>query len=69
MCRQSQQSSPCDNSGGLKVDVHHISVSGHSSGGQHGSGATMPREGVGAMEEGDGGKQEKEMEELGEVLD
>lgn len=60
---------PCDNSGGLKVDVHHISVSGHSSGGQHGSGATMPREGVGAVEEGDGGKQEKEMEELGEGLD
>lgn len=49
--------------------MHHASVSGRSGGGQHGSGATMPREGVGAMEGGDGGKREKEMEELGEVLD
>lgn len=69
VCSQSQQSSPCDNNSGLKVGVHHISVSGCSGGGQHGSGTTQPREGVGAMEEGDGGKQEEEMEELGEVLD
>lgn len=69
MWRQSQQSSPCDNISGLKGDVHHISVSGHSGGGQHGSGTIPPREGVGAMEERDGGKQEEEMEEMGEVLD
>lgn len=49
--------------------MHHVSVSGRGGGGRHGGGATLPRPGVGAMEEGDGGKQEEEMEELGEVLD
>lgn len=60
-CRQLWQSSPCDKSSGLKVDVHHISESG----GQHGGGTIWAREGLGAMEEGDGGKQEENMEKLG----